>query len=205
MGFTPRSNHSYHGSTYYVGFYPEDLIYFTYKDAVPSGELSSGCTDTSAQCSSCLIKLLSHPVMYKYHSIKQIQATYIHTYIHTYIRTNIHTYKHTYIQSFTYVYIHSYLHATCTQIIHKYNIDHHVSCFNTSKRSHPQCIWSRDVSINHIFHKKRVIPSVSGPEMSPSITYFTKKESSPVYLVQRCLYHSYKNESSPVYLVQTCL
>src|SRR6266487_1597077 len=38
------------------------------------------------------------------------------------------------------------------------------------KKSHPQCIWSRDVSVNHTLQKK---------------------ESSTVSLVQRCLHHSY--------------
>src|SRR6266487_539678 len=144
MGFTPRSNHSYHGSTYYVGFYPEDLIYFTYKGAIPSGELPSGCTDTSAQCSSYLIE--------SFVSSSHVQISFNHT------NTSFITYIRTYIQSHIYTYIHIHMQHT-NNIIHTYSIDHHVPCFIHHKKSHPQCIWSRDVSIK---------------------SHITKKESSPV-------------------------
>jgi hypothetical protein len=96
--------------------------------------------------------ILSHPVIIQSHCHRN--TSFIHTFLHTlYTHSYIHnTFITTCIQAFIHTYIHTYNTPT-KSFIHDY-IDHLVACFSCiTKKSHPQRVWSRDVSIERTSQK----------------------------------------------------
>jgi hypothetical protein len=84
-----------------------------------------------------------------------IHTLYTHSYMHnTFIPTCIKAFIHTYIQHANKI-IHTWLHWPSRVLLQLFH-----------KKSHPQCVSFKDVSIKHISQKSH--PSVSGPEMPSS-------------------------------------
>src|SRR6266487_2458979 len=98
--------------------------------------------------------------------ISKYTYTYNHSHIHSYIQTYIDIYMHTYNHSYIHIIIHIYIHTYSHSHVHTYV---HIHVQHANRIIHTYCI-DHHVSC---FNK-------------------SQKESSTVYLVQRCLYHSYK-------------